>query len=85
VAQSLSTATSQAARFAGGVDVSSLSASSPVVTQIQTATAALSSFWMLIFFYPLFITATTYAFVTQVAQLIGGAASTTGGKLRGLV
>jgi hypothetical protein len=85
VAQTLQIAASQSSRFANGVDVSSLSTTSPVVTQMQSTQSALSSFWLLIFFYPLFITATTYAFVTQVAQLIGGAASSTGGKMRGLV
>lgn len=85
VSQALETAAIQSSRFAGGTDVSGLSATSPVVMQMQSTQTALSSFWLLIFFYPLFIIAITYAFVTQTAQLIGGAASTTGGRMRGLV
>ncbi len=58
--------------------------SSPIVTQISGVKTAFSGFWLLILFYPTLIVAITYAFVVQVADLIGGA-SRMGGKVRGFI
>ena len=61
-----------------------ISASSPEVTAIQEVQSAMSSFWLLILFYPSLIIAVTYAFVVQIADLIGGA-SRMGGRMRGFI
>lgn len=49
-----------------------VTASSPVVQDLQNAQSALNGFWMLILFYPSIIISITYAFIEQLAGLIGG-------------
>jgi hypothetical protein len=83
------TASAQSTRFAAaGVSFASITPTSQVVMQLQgvlqNAESAMSGFWLLILFYPVLIITLTYAFVTQVAQFIGGAART-GGRLRGFI
>ena len=89
ISQQLQTATAQSTRFAtSSSDLSGITPTSPTVLQLQSALqnteSAMSSFWLLILFYPSLIASLTYAFVTQVAQFIGGAAKT-GGRLRGFI
>jgi hypothetical protein len=72
-----------------GSDITDIATpTNPLVLQIQGAEqsmqGAMSSFWLMIFFYPLLIIAVSYAFVTQIANFIGGAART-GGRMRGFV
>lgn len=78
----------QSTRFATGAAVAGITPTSPMVLQLQSTLqntqSALSSFWLLILFYPILIAAITYAFVTQVANFIGGAAQT-GGRMRGFI
>ncbi|EQD54068.1 conserved hypothetical protein, membrane [mine drainage metagenome] len=78
ILQTLSTASVQLNRFGAnsGAITNALTPDSPVVLQITSAQSAMSSFWLLILFYPLLIIAVTYAFVTQIASFIGGAAQT---------
>ncbi len=52
--------------------VTNLSPTSPLVTDLQYAQSSLNGFWFMILFYPALIIAVTYAFVQQIAQLIGG-------------
>ncbi len=61
----------------------SASPTSPLVEQIATAPSALGSFWLSVLFYPALISAMTYAFITQMAELFGGMARTST-RLRGL-
>ncbi|MGC8495984.1 MAG: hypothetical protein ACP5MX_02140 [Candidatus Micrarchaeia archaeon] len=75
----------QATRFGGSSSVqNSMSPTSPLVLQVSAAQSAMSSFWLLILFYPLFITTITYAFIVQIANFIGGA-SRMGGRMRGFI
>ncbi len=67
-----------------GAEQNALSTGSPLALSLSQAQSALSSFWLLVLFYPALIIAITYAFITQVANFIGGA-SRVGGKMRGLV
>jgi hypothetical protein len=89
ILQQLQTAAAQSTRFAvSSSSLSSITPTSPIVLQLQGAEqntqTAMSSFWLLILFYPMLIVSVTYAFVVQVAQFIGGAART-GGRLRGFI
>ena len=62
----------------------SLSPSSPLPGALADVQSAMSSFWLLVLFYPALIIAVTYAFITQVANFIGSAPRV-GGKMRGFV
>ena len=82
---SLAAISAQTTRFGGSSSVhNSLSPTSPLVVQVQSAQNAMSSFWLLILFYPVFITTITYAFIVQIANLIGGA-SRLSGRMRGFI
>jgi hypothetical protein len=61
----------------------SASPSSPLVEEISTASSAMGAFWLSVLFYPALISAMTYAFITQIAELLGGMARTSS-RLRGL-
>ncbi|MGC8651645.1 MAG: hypothetical protein ACP5UH_00105 [Candidatus Micrarchaeia archaeon] len=75
----------QTTRFGGTASVqNSLSPTSPLPLMISSASSAMSSLWLLILFYPVLITSVTYAFIVQVANLIGGA-SRMGGRMRGFI
>ena len=89
ITQQLQVAADQATRFGAVTDVDSLTTpTSPMIMQVQgmqeNVTSAISSFWLLILFYPLLIISMTYAFVTQIASFIGGVARS-GAKLRGFI
>ncbi len=58
-----------------------ISATSPLVLEMNASNAAMGSFWLLILFFPLLIMAVTYAFIMQLSSFIGGA-SRTSGRLR---
>ena len=64
-----------------GAITNAITPNSPLVTQVGSVQSAMSTFWLLILFYPLLIIAVTYAFVTQIASFIGEAAQM-GGKMR---
>ncbi len=83
ILQTLSTASIQLNRFGSGSGAitNALTPDSPLVLQVSSTQSAMSSFWLLILFYPLLIIAVTYAFVTQIANFIGGA-SQMSGKMR---
>ncbi|MGC8669650.1 MAG: hypothetical protein ACP5TL_00665 [Candidatus Micrarchaeia archaeon] len=83
--QNLAASEAQINRFGGSASVqNSLSPTSPLVLQVSSTLSAMSSFWLLILFYPIFITSVTYAFITQLANFIGGA-SRLGGRMRGFI
>jgi len=67
-----------------GAEQNALSASSPLILALNGAQSAMTSFWLLVLFYPALIIAVTYVFVTQLANFIGGA-SRLGNKMRGFV
>jgi hypothetical protein len=77
---------SQLTRFGSGAgaETNGLTATSPLPTLLQNVNSEMSSFWLLILFYPSLIMAVTYAFVTQVATFIGGA-TYTGSRLRSFI
>ena len=83
ILHTLSTASIQMNRFGqgSGAITNAITPDSPLVTQVGSVQSAMSSFWLLILFYPLLIIAVTYAFVTQIATFIGGA-SQMSGKMR---
>ncbi|MGC8537387.1 MAG: hypothetical protein ACP5MZ_00155 [Candidatus Micrarchaeia archaeon] len=83
ILHTLSTASIQMNRFGqgSGAITNAITPDSPLVTQVGSVQSAMSSFWLLILFYPLLIIAVTYAFVTQIANFIGGA-SQMSGKMR---
>jgi len=75
----------QTNRFGGSSSVqNSLSPTSPLVSEVSAAGSAMSSLWLLILFYPVFITSITYAFIVQIANFIGGA-SKMSGRMRGFI
>jgi hypothetical protein len=56
---------------------------SPLVLALDNAKKVLGSYWLSVLFFPALIIALTYALITQMAELIGGMARTSG-RLRGL-
>lgn len=62
----------------------SFSSSSPASSSINTIESTMSSFYLMILFYPMLIITITYAFIQVLAQFIGGSAHS-GGKLRGFI
>ena len=80
ILHTLSTASIQLNRFGqgSGAITNAITPDSPLVTQVSSVQSAMSSFWLLILFYPLLIIAVTYAFVTQIATFIGGASQMSG-------
>jgi hypothetical protein len=76
----------QLTRFGSGTgaETNGLTSTSPLPTLLQSVNSEMSSFWLLILFYPALIVAVTYAFITQVASFIGGA-SYTGSRLRSFI
>jgi hypothetical protein len=82
----LETVTTQLNRWGSGTgsQQNALSPTSPLAESLSSAQSALSSFWLLILFYPALIIAVSYVFITQVANFIGGA-SRVGGKMRSFV
>ncbi len=67
-----------------GAEQYAQSASSPLAQALGQVKSAMSSFWLLVLFYPSLITAITYVFITQVSRFIGGA-SRLGGRVRGVI
>ena len=67
-----------------GAEINALSSSAPLPLALNGVKSALSSFWLLILFYPVLIVAVTYAFITQLANFIGGA-SRKGGRISRIV
>ncbi|MCL5440591.1 MAG: hypothetical protein M1448_01755 [Candidatus Marsarchaeota archaeon] len=68
-------ANAQITRFSQGTgaETNALSASSPIVSQLQQISPSISSFWLLILFYPIAIGGITYAFIVTISDFIGGA------------
>ncbi len=67
-----------------GLIDNSLSASAPLVSTIGQLQSTFGAFWLSILFFPALIIALTYALVTQIAEILGGMAKTSG-RLRTLV
>ncbi len=67
-----------------GSQTNALTPTSPLVTTITGVQSAMGSYWLLILFYPSLIIATTYFFIVQVSQFIGGAAYA-GSRMRGFI
>ncbi len=67
-----------------GAETNGLSSASPIPTLLSSVQSAMSSFWLLILFYPPLIIAVTYFFVMQVSDFIGGA-SYSAGRLRSFI
>ncbi|MGC8622587.1 MAG: hypothetical protein ACP5UC_01325 [Candidatus Micrarchaeia archaeon] len=67
-----------------GAETNGLSSTSPIPLLISSVGSAMSSFWMLVLFYPPLIIAVTYFFVTQVSDFIGGASYSVG-RLRSFI
>lgn len=80
---SLNAASSQLTRFSTTSisSIKSLGPNSPVVTAVQSVQSAMTSFWLMVLFYPSLIIAVTYAFIVQVANFIGGS-SMMGSRVR---
>ena len=80
---SLNAASSQLTRFSSTSisSIQSLGPNSPVVTAVQSVQSAMTSFWLMVLFYPALIIAVTYAFIVQVANFIGGS-SMMGSRVR---
>lgn len=65
---------SQLSRFAQNpsqINPSGFSSSSPIATQLKQTQYAMSTFWLLMLFYPMIITGMTYAFVVQISEFLG--------------
>ncbi len=76
----------QLSRFGAGTgaETNGLTSTSPLPELLQNVNSEMSSFWLLILFYPALIIAVTYAFITQVSNFIGGAIYT-GSRLRSFI
>jgi hypothetical protein len=79
---SLGNATAQISNLGAGAGA--INNSGQIATQLQTVTAAMSQFWLMIIFFPGLIIALTYSFVTQMANFIGGV-SYSGSRLRSFI
>ncbi len=55
-----------------------LTVNSPLVSNLSSIESTISSFWLLILFYPALISSVTYAFIVQLANFIGGSARMSG-------
>lgn len=82
----LQSTTAQLNRWGGGTgsQQNALGPTSPLAESLSSTQSAMSSFWLLILFYPALIIAVSYVFITQVANFIGGA-NRVGGKMRSFV
>ncbi len=56
-----------------GAITNGITPTSPLVLEVQNAGSAISSFWLMILFFPMLIIAITYAFISQISNFIGGA------------
>ena len=79
-------ATQQLNRFGSGSNAinNALSPTSPLVTSVSSVESAMSTFWLMILFYPSLISALSYVFIQQMANFIGGATRSVG-KVRGFI
>ncbi len=86
VQQQFSYATQQLNRFGSGSSAinNALSPASPIVTDVSSIESAMSSFWLMILFYPSLISALAYVFIQQFSAFIGGATKSMG-KARGFI
>jgi hypothetical protein len=86
VQQQFSYATQQLNRFGSGSSAinNALSPASPIVTDVSSIESAMSSFWLMILFYPSLISALAYVFIQQFSAFIGGATKSMG-KVRGFI
>ena len=82
----LATANSQLNRWGtgSGAETNGLSPSAPLPLALQSVQSALSSFWLMILFYPVLIIAVAYAFISQLANFLGGA-SNISGRIRSFI
>ena len=69
--QGMSTASAQM-KVVGLSGLTITSPQSPTVVALTGSQQALSSFWMLVLFYPVMIIAFVYSFVVEVSKFIGG-------------
>ena len=78
VQRQLAGATSQLSRYSTNPQAatSTVSSTNPLVVTLQSVNSAISSFWLLILFYPALISAVTYAFVVEVSKFVGGSVAT---------
>jgi hypothetical protein len=67
-----------------GVITNALSPQSPLASTVDQLHSAFGAFWLSILFFPALIIALTYAIITQIAEILGGMAKTSG-RLRALV
>jgi hypothetical protein len=57
---------------------------SQVVSTIRNAGTAMSTYWLLVLLYPMLIAGITFAFITQIANFIGGSAQM-GSRIRSFI
>ncbi len=81
---SVSTLQAEQINSEGIASAKSFSSSSPAAENISDVQSSMSSFWLLILFYPALIIAVSYAFVQTVAQFISGATYSSR-RIRGFV
>ena len=76
----------QITRFGGASVAASnaASASSPLASQLNNVQASISSFWLLVLFYPGLIMGVTYEAISQISRFIGGTFRSAS-KIRGFV
>ena len=86
VQQQFTYATQQLNRFGSGSSAinNALSPTSPLVTDVSSVESAMSTFWLMILFYPTLISALAYVFIQQFSAFIGGATKSMG-KVRGFI
>ncbi|MDE1762395.1 MAG: hypothetical protein KGH59_04780 [Candidatus Micrarchaeota archaeon] len=78
VLQQLNVASAQINQFGQGVgsQTNAISASSPLVTTLNSLPSAFGSFWISVLFYPSLIMMLVYFCITTLADLLGGIYST---------
>lgn len=59
-----------------GAITNAVSPTSPLVEDLENTKSVMSGYWLSVLFFPGLITAITYAFIVQIANLIGGMGQT---------
>ncbi len=62
---------------------SMISPTNPITMSIKNAQNSVGDYWLSVLFFPALISAMTYAFITQIAEILGGMARTSG-RLRAI-
>ena len=68
-----------------GAQANAISPYSPLVLAVSNANSVMNGFWLSILFFPALILAITYTAVTNIANLIGGAAAWSNKRLTSLI